>query len=94
MEEKLAAFQLLIQCRFNQPTALLGKAQHAGFDPEEVEAKSNPGQSLGIYVGGVRARPNASALGGAALAASVAPSSRALQRMSTDEELAHLKKPQ
>ena len=72
---------------------MLERAPLEGFDPWAVEVKANPGQSLGISVGGgVKARPNASALGGAAPAASVVPSSRALQRMSTDEELAHLKK--
>lgn len=94
MDEKLAAIELVFECRFNEPTALLEQAQQAGFDPGEVEVKAtNPGQSLGISVGGgVKARPTESASGGAAPAASVVSSSRALQRMSTDEELAHLKK--
>ena len=82
-------YDLLFECRFKEPTALLEQAQKEGFDPGEVEVKANAGQSLGISVGGgVMARPNASALGGAAPADSVVPSSRAaLQQMSTDEEL-------
>ena len=91
MDQKLAASELLFECRFHDPTPLLEQAQQAGFDPGEVEVKANPGQSLGISVGGgVKARPNALALGGAAPAASVVPISRSHQRTSTAEELAHL----
>ena len=37
LDEKKAVYDLLFECRFKEPTALMQKAQEAGFDPGEVE---------------------------------------------------------
>ena len=84
-EDKIAALQLLFDCRFNDPAALLEQAQAHGFDPSEVEAKVLPESPLTP-----RAKQIASASG--RLAGSALSTPRALQRMGTDEELDHLKK--
>ena len=93
IDEKLAALQLCSECRFGDATALLEEAKRLGFDPGEVEGKvaaSTPGS--------VPPRPG---LANVAARVNVIPgpsgtsqpaNSRALQRMSTDEELVHLKK--
>ena len=88
-EDKAAALQLLSECRFGDAKPLLEQAKQLGFDPGEVEGKaaaSVPGSVAQT------ALANAAVRGNVAPAASLPSSSRALQRMTTDEELAHLKK--
>ena len=91
VEEKAAALQLLSECRFGDSERLLAQAKQAGFDPGEVEVKAAAGSSapgaLQPLAGGVPKTGPRMAPG-----ASQASCGRALQRMGTDEELAHLRK--
>jgi len=80
-EKQPAAMQLISECRFGSSTKLIAAAMKEGFNPSEVEPKAASGAGGALASG----TPSQEALGAQV-------PTRALSRMSTDEELQSLRK--